>query len=213
MPASPSIEAVDAAFAAVLAETEALLADHGVALLGLARLVIAEGCAGGGRPIVDADAWPEAVGRPGACFVTLETGADGALRGCIGSLEAYRALVADVADNAFQAAFRDPRFPPVTPGELDAITITLSVLTPAQEMPVADRADLLAALAPGRDGLILADQGRRALFLPSVWDQLSDPRTFVDHLLRKAGLGAGHWSETLRAYRFRTVVVQETPTP
>src|SRR5512133_1879779 len=87
-----------------------------------------------------------------ASFVTLEK--DGRLRGCIGSLEAWRPLAIDVAENAYAAAFRDPRFPPVRAGEVDDLAIHLSLLTPAVAMSFSSEDDLHAQLRPGVDGLI-----------------------------------------------------------
>ena len=62
----------------------------------------------------------------------------------------------------------------------------------------------MEVLEPRVDGLILDDKGRRATFLPSVWESLEDKREFVHHLKQKAGLPADYWSSTLRAYRYRT---------
>jgi AmmeMemoRadiSam system protein A len=93
-----------------------------------------------------------------------------------------------VAANAVAAAFGDPRFPPVAVHELDAITVEVSVLEPAEALAFTDRAHLVAQLAPGKDGLILTDGTRRATFLPQVWDALPDPDDFLDELARKAGI-------------------------
>ncbi len=70
--------------------------------------------------------------------------------------------------------------------------------------PVDSEADLLARLRPGIDGLILTDGRQRATFLPAVWEDLPTPKAFVDALRRKAGLAAGHWSDTLRIERYTT---------
>lgn len=136
-----------------------------------------------------------------ATFVTLERA--GALRGCIGSLAPQRALLADALINAVKAGFSDPRFGPLQGAELDGLDLSISILSHPRAMRVADEDDLVAQLEPDRDGLILADQGRSALFLPSVWPDLPDPRAFVRQLKRKAGLAADHWSATMVARRFR----------
>ena len=136
----------------------------------------------------------------GACFVTLKK--HGHLRGCIGSPEAWRPLATDVAENAFRAAFKDPRFAPLKAEEADQLDLHLSVLSLAEPFAFTDEADMIAKLRVGEDGLIIEDQGRRALFLPSVWAQLPDPAQFVAHLKTKAGLGASHWSATFKASRF-----------
>lgn len=137
-----------------------------------------------------------------ATFVTLHTG--GNLSGCIGHLEAVQPLVSDVAENAFAAAFRDPRFPPLTRPELAPLTIEISVLTPPQPLAIATEEELLRIIEPGRDGLILEDGIARGTFLPTVWKALPDPRTFLRHLKQKAGLRRDHWSDRTRVRRYRT---------
>lgn len=148
----------------------------------------------------------KALARPGACFVTLKR--QGQLRGCIGSPQAWRPLGEDVIDNAAKAAFGDPRFPPLAASELDELTLSVSVLTPPVPMRFADQADLLAQLRPRIDGLIIEDGGRRALFLPSVWEQLPDPAQFLAHLKHKAGMTPDHWSPGFKASRFQAVEVK-----
>ncbi|MBM4190425.1 MAG: AmmeMemoRadiSam system protein A [Betaproteobacteria bacterium] len=142
-----------------------------------------------------------ALEQAGATFVTLTQ--QGRLRGCIGSLEAWRPLRQDVAQNALAAAFRDPRFPPLSAEELPATRVEVSLLTPAEPMPYADEADALAQLVPERDGVILECYGRRATFLPQVWEQLPDKRQFMAHLKQKAGFAADWWSPDIRLYRYR----------
>lgn len=141
-------------------------------------------------------------GPSGASFVTLHR--QGRLRGCIGSLEARRPLLEDVAANAFAAAFRDPRFVPLQAAELAGLAVDVSVLSPAEAMSFSDQADLLAQLHPGVDGLILEDRGMRATFLPSVWESLPAPEEFLRQLKLKAGLPADHWSDSLRVWRYTT---------
>ena len=152
------------------------------------------------------------VGRlaePGASFVTLH--AAGELRGCIGSIAARRGLGVDVAENARAAALEDRRFAPVGAHELARLAIEISVLTPPERFPVGSRAELLAALVPGVDGLVLEEHGRRATFLPAVWEQLPDPESFVVHLERKAGLDAGSWSPARRFLRYRAESIEVGP--
>jgi len=141
-----------------------------------------------------------------ASFVTLEK--EGRLRGCIGSLEAWRPLAVDVAENAFAAAFRDPRFPPVRADEADGLAIHLSLLTPATAMTFSSEADLLAQLQPGVDGLILSEGPCRGTFLPSVWAELPTPQRFLTQLKRKAGLPADYWSPGVRIWRYTTEMVE-----
>lgn len=143
----------------------------------------------------------------GACFVTLTS--NDQLRGCIGSLEAHRPLAEDVCENAFASAFRDPRFPPVSAHELPDIHIEISVLTPLQPLHFDSEADLLEQVVPFEDGLVLEDHGHRGTFLPLVWEQLPDKKTFWTHLKHKAGLPANHWSNSLRCYRYHTIIMEE----
>lgn len=172
------------------------------ALLRLALASIRHGLTDGRPARPHLDAYPPLLHEPRAAFVTLHRA--GALRGCIGSLEAEQPLVLEVADKAFAAAFRDPRFPALQAGELTDLALDISVLSPPEPLPVASEAELLKALRPGRDGLILSERGRRATFLPSVWEQLPQPADFLAHLKRKAGLAANHWSEDLRLERYES---------
>ena len=145
---------------------------------------------------------------PGAAFVTLTQ--QGALRGCIGSLTAYRSLREDVAANAVNAAVRDPRFPPLTADELPDTHIEVSVLSASEPYPFTDRADALSRLRPGVDGLILEYGSHRGTFLPQVWDSLSEPDEFLAHLVRKAGLPAGWWDDGAGLSRYSVKAFEET---
>ena len=136
----------------------------------------------------------------GACFVTLTQ--DGDLRGCIGSLQAHRPLLADVKSNAVSAAMRDPRFTPLTVEELDITTVEVSLLSSTQEMTVRDEADALAQLSPGVDGIIFEYGLYHSTFLPQVWEQLPHPRQFMAHLKRKAGLADDFWAEGVKLLRY-----------
>nr|WP_050799647.1 AmmeMemoRadiSam system protein A [Thiocapsa marina] len=171
-------------------------------LLGIAARSIEHGLNQGCPLEPDPHDYPAALQAERATFVTLQI--DGALRGCIGVLEAIRPLVLDVAHNAFAAAFQDPRFPPLTRAELPRLEIHISVLTPPHAMQFSSEADLLGQIRPGIDGLILEDRGRRGTFLPSVWEQLPSPSEFLEHLRYKAGLPSGYWSDTLAVSRYAT---------
>jgi AmmeMemoRadiSam system protein A len=181
---------------------EPLDAEQRRTLLDLARRSIAHGLAEGRALPVAVDDYDPALRARRAAFVTLHE--QGRLRGCIGHLEAVQPLVGDVAENAFAAAFRDPRFPPVTAEELDELHIEISVLTSPRPLAFSSEADLLAKLEPGRDGLILEDGRARGTFLPTVWETLPGPAEFLRHLKLKAGLPPDHWSDTLRVSRYRT---------
>ena len=155
-----------------------------------------------------ASAWLDA---PGASFVTLTSGRapGGALRGCIGSLEARRPLREDVEANAVAAALHDPRFAPLSARELDDTVVEVSVLSAPAALPVADEAELLARLRPGVDGVVLSACGRRATFLPQVWEQLPDPADFLARLRRKAGLPADYWGRDVVVETYTVTAWQE----
>lgn len=137
-----------------------------------------------------------------ACFVTLNR--EGALRGCIGHLEAIQPLVADVVESAYSAAFRDPRFKKLTEPELKGLEIHISVLTPSQPLTFDSEQDLISKIRPGIDGLILVEGSRRGTFLPSVWESLSSAEQFLQHLKIKAGLTPDYWSDSIQMFRYET---------
>ena len=151
---------------------------------------------------VDLADWPEQLRESRASFVTLYKQEQ--LRGCIGSLAPTMPLVQDVAEHAFAAAFKDPRFSPVSESELDSINVHLSVLSDPEPLTFSTEAHLLEQIVPGRDGLIIHEGGRRGTFLPSVWDKLPERRQFLQQLKRKAGLPEDYWSETIRVERYTT---------
>lgn len=157
---------------------------------------------------VEPEKYSKRLAEPGACFVTLEI--DGGLRGCIGSLEAWRPLIQDCADNAFAAAFRDPRFPPMTEQELGLLDYHVSVLSVPAALSFQSEDDLLSQLRPGTDGLVLVEGDQRATFLPSVWESLPEPRAFLRHLRQKAGLEPEYWSDTIKAFRYTVESIRRT---
>lgn len=136
----------------------------------------------------------------GATFVTLTQ--HKRLRGCIGTLEAYRSLLLDVEANAVAAAFRDPRFAPLTVAELGYTQIEVSLLSPMQPLQFSDERDALTLLQPGIDGVTFEFGGYRSTFLPQVWETLPDTVTFMAHLKQKAGLHANFWDEKVKLYRY-----------
>ncbi len=136
-----------------------------------------------------------------ATFVTLTE--NERLRGCIGSLAPRRPLIEDAVANTAQAGFADPRFPPLKESELAGLRLDVSILSYPRPIPAGSEADLVAALEPDRDGLILSVGKRRALFLPSVWRHVPEAPVFVRHLTAKAGIEPNHWPEGLEAKRFR----------
>lgn len=148
---------------------------------------------------LEAESW---LWEDGAVFVTLRR-TDGELRGCIGSIEARRPLLEDLRANAVASAVRDPRFAPVGPAELEELHVEVSILSPPEPIRFADEEDAVRQLRPGKDGVILSWSGHRVTFLPQVWTQVPEPRDFLLHLKRKAGLGLEFWAADLRLLRYR----------
>jgi AmmeMemoRadiSam system protein A len=171
-------------------------------LLETAIASIQHGLEQGSPLLPSVEEQPDELQQDRASFVTLNR--KGQLRGCIGHLHAVQPLITDVAENAFAAAFRDPRFPPLTQPELQGLEIHLSILSPATPLEFRSEDELLALLRPGVDGLILEDEGQRGTFLPSVWESLPEPDSFLRHLKMKAGLSADHWSPSLKVDRYTT---------
>jgi len=172
-------------------------------LLEIAHASLAHGLRHGSALRVEPAAESPALRAPGASFVTLR--AEGReLRGCIGTLEPVRALAADVAENAYRAAFHDPRFAPLRAEEARAVELHVSLIGEPERLDVRSEAELVMLLRPGEDGLILRLDSLRATFLPEVWEALPEPPEFVRALKRKAGLPAGFWSDRLEAFRYST---------
>ena len=88
--------------------------------------------------------------------------------------------------------------------ECKDLYLSIAVLSPQTVMTFSDETDLMNKLRPGHDGLVIADGAKRALFLPSVWEQLPSPDTFVRQLKKKAGMAKNHWSQNFQAWRFVT---------
>lgn len=124
-------------------------------------------------------------------FVTLTK--KGNLRGCIGYIEGIKPLYRTIIENAKNAALGDPRFPNVTPVELDEITVEVSVLTKPEPFDYSDTKDLLNKINAFVDGIILSKDMRQSTFLPQVWEQLPNKEIFLEHLAMKAGLDRHDW--------------------
>lgn len=142
-----------------------------------------------------------------ACFVTLNL--NHKLRGCIGNLEARDSLLESLTRNAKLAAFNDHRFAPLSREEFSNIKIELSILTPMQALAVTDEADLLSQLRPNIDGLVFNSGQHQATFLPSVWQQLPEPKQFLVHLKRKAGLAEDYWNADVQCHIYQSIKIVE----
>lgn len=171
-------------------------------LLDLARRALEAHFRGAPAPRLGSDR-AEAFGEPRALFVTLRRRGD--LRGCIGTLAPDGDLSRTVPKFALQAAFGDPRFPPLAPEELSECDIEISVLTPPA--PLQDPRELEV----GRDGLILEARGRTGLLLPQVATEWGfDRERFLAEISRKAGLPADAWRDPdARLWTFQAEVFGE----
>ncbi len=180
--------------------------DERETLLRLAAGSIQHGLTHGEALSVSAEDFDPALRAQRATFVTLKI--EGRLRGCMGKLEATCPLAEDAARSAFAAAFRDPRFPPVTEADAEQLQIHVSVLSPLEPLEFKSEKELLAQMRSGVDGLFLQEGNRRGTLLPSVWGSLSGADEFLRHLKRKAGLAEDYWSDDLRVSRYTATDVQ-----
>ncbi len=185
--------------------------EHQREMLAIARGAILHGLEHQCPPVLELHALPAPLRQVRATFVTLTR--NGSLRGCVGSLEPQRPLAEDLVRNAFDTAFADPRFPPVTIAELSALDVEISVLSPLRVLAVESEAQLLDVIRPFEDGLVLDDGQRRATFLPKVWDSLSEPAAFLTELKRKAGMPGDDWPDSLRVLRYHTETFCEREVP
>ena len=180
---------------------------RGVILLPLARAAISTAL---GRPMEMAAAagWLQ---DAGASFVTLTQNEQ--LRGCIGTLEARRTLLADVKANAVAAALHDPRFKPLTYAELADTEIEVSVLSVLQPLSFDSETHALTQLQPGVDGVVFEFGHYRSTFLPQVWAQLPSAHDFMAQLKRKAGLPPDFWHNDVRLQRYSVSQWKEQEQP
>jgi AmmeMemoRadiSam system protein A len=124
-------------------------------------------------------------------FVTLLK--NGELRGCIGNYIGYEPLYINVARNAVNAGFFDSRFQPLKVYELGSIVIEISVLEFPTELAFNGIVDLLKKLTDLKSGVILTYKDKSALFLPQVWESVTDAEEFLNLLALKAGLEQDIW--------------------
>lgn len=160
-------------------------------LLELARQALEIGVAGDPLPQIDLSELPAPLQETGASFVTLTI--NGELRGCIGTLSAQQPLAEDVREHAVAAALNDYRFTPVAESELADINIEISRLTSPQPVKYGSPKEILAAIRPHIDGVIIRSGSRRATFLPQVWEKIPDPEQFLGSLCLKMGVDFNYW--------------------
>jgi AmmeMemoRadiSam system protein A len=170
--------------------------DQGQKLLCLARATIAARLGlsnASSRTIPDNQLADPAFQEQRGTFVTLKI--RNQLRGCMGCLTPSETIQEGIQRNAVNAAFNDPRFPPLTGPELEQAEIEVSILTNPQDLEYSDGKDLLKKLRPNIDGAIISKGMARATFLPQVWEQLPRTEEFLSHLCRKAGLSPDEWQK------------------
>jgi AmmeMemoRadiSam system protein A len=172
-------------------------------LLELARRVVAHGATSSTLLRVAPEEFSAPLQEKRAAFVSVYV--DDTLRGCTGELTPGRSLVECVAHQAYAAAFHDRRFPPIETHELDRLEIQISVLSLPVPIEHESETELLESLRPHIDGLTIEAFGRKATFLPQVWESLPEPEDFLTQLKHKAGLPPQPISE-LRASRYQTEV-------
>ncbi len=171
-------------------------------LLDIAEWTIAT-AVGGRRPVPPPlGALPGSVHQHVGAFVTLTVA--GELNGCIGDAEGTEPLGHAVARLALAAAFADPRLPALRAADFANLSIELSLLSPLSPIDAGSRPELLEALRPDHDGLVVHASAHRALFLPAVWQRCPDPDDFLDHLWLKAGLQTRTWPTGIQLLRFTT---------
>lgn len=176
---------------------------HGGILLALARSTLDEALhhSASTIPAVNlSESERDWLAGDAAVFVTLRQ--DDRLRGCIGSIRAYRPLIDDIRGNALSAAFSDPRFSPLKAEELERIEIEISLLSGLEDLHFASQSEAHSLLRPGVDGIVLRWRHRTATFLPQVWEQLPTPRRFLAGLKQKAGLAKDFWDKEIQLQRF-----------
>jgi AmmeMemoRadiSam system protein A len=190
---------------AVLSLTTAAFAENGYSpeekkfLLGLARQTLETYLKDGRMPSVKEGELTERLKEKRPCFVTLEK--KGSLRGCMGMFEFTSPLYKNTMDRAAASATGDPRFFPVSYGELKDITIEISVLTEPKPLSFDSPEDLLAKLNPFEDGVILHTRYGSSTYLPQVWESLPDKEDFLSSLCQKHGAPADYWRDNYKNMR------------
>ena len=191
-----------------MTKTDQLTVEEGKYLLGVARKTIeCELFDREDRGQFDSDISRKFSERRGT-FVTLTI--QGALRGCIGHIIPQKTLIEGIRVNAINAAFRDPRFRPITQEEWEKIEIEISILTDPKPLSYSDADDLLRKLRPDVDGVIIKKGYHQSTFLPQVWEQLPAKEEFLTHLCLKAGLDGDAWrKEDLEVSTYQVQAFEE----
>ncbi len=134
-----------------------------------------------GRKPPEFDIDDEILNKECGAFVTLHM--NGGLRGCIGNISAQIPLWKTIRKMTVEAALHDPRFPSVTPAELDEIDIEISVLSPLKKV------DNLSEIEVGKHGILIKRGFNQGLLLPQVATEYNWNTTeFLENTCQKAGL-------------------------
>jgi hypothetical protein len=190
-----------------------LTREEGRFLVKLARKAVEEYLKSGKVVEAPRDTPPKLMERCGV-FVTLNSLKHGRkeLRGCIGFPYPTAPLARAVIESAINSATQDPRFYPVSLGELDHIVFEVSVLTPPQLIEVEKPMDYPSKVKVGRDGLIVERGPYKGLLLPQVPVEWSwEEEEFLCQCCIKAGLSPDSWLlKGTKIYKFQCVIARET---
>ncbi len=184
---------------------------EGIQAVKAARAIIDAHVHGRGPPNLEL---PSSFDGPGGVFTTLKTYPRHDLRGCIGIPEPIMSLRDALVRSAMSAATEDPRFPRMTPGELDGVTVEVTLMTPPEYIEVGRPEELLEKVRIGVHGLIAERGVRRGLLLPQVpVEQGWDTEEFLRHTCWKAGLPMDSWRDGVTRFQWFTgqVFGEETP--
>jgi len=141
-----------------------------------------------GKPVPEINVETPTLKENRGAFVTITR--KGQLRGCIGYIEGRGPLHRTVEEMAEAAAFKDPRFGPVTERELPDLEYEISVLTPLKKIIDVDEIEV------GKHGIYIKKGWNSGLLLPQVATEYGwDRQTFLDHTCQKAGLSVNAWKE------------------
>jgi hypothetical protein len=151
--------------------------------------------------------------EPCGVFVTINSisGGKKELRGCIGFPYPTLPLAQAVIESAMNAATQDPRFPPLSLGELEHVVFEVSVLTPPKLIEVKTPREYCTKITVGEDGLIVERGIYKGLLLPQVpveWGW--DAQEFLCQCCNKAGLLADYWlRQGTKIYKFQAIIFEE----
>ncbi len=174
-------------------------------LLEVARHAIKYGLSYHNPPFLELEKYPDSIKQEAASFVTLRE--SNVMRGCVGSVDAHLPLVQDVANHAFAAAFKDSRFASINHIEEPVVHIAISVISDLVRINVDSEEQLVDLIEPLKCGVVLSLGGKKATFLPEVWNDVDGGQEFVIRLKQSLNLPATFWSKdlTIDCYQVQTL--------